>query len=126
MRRNLTIAFVVILVIPLMGIIKPFDETVNFIISEISVLLAILSLYIPISYTYQFEETNWENIGEEMKLSIPRKKHRQGKVVTCELYEFHSQFGYKQCMADIFINEGNVSIIVGKGSSFKGKAIVRL
>ena len=124
MRKNLTLAFILISILPIIEYSCAFNELWSLLIGELSILLAILSLYIPTSYEYKFDESCWNTDGNEMKIILSSKKHKQGKKITCELYEHNSRYGYQQCLADIYVKDGDITICVPLGGSFAGKLVV--
>lgn len=125
MKSMITVGLVSLICLNILSYIFALNPIYHFILSTGSILLSLISIYIPISYEFKFSKEDWNNNDSGMSIYISSKAHKMGNKITCELYEMNQEYGYQQVLADVFIENGNILIKVGQNGSFDGKAIIR-
>lgn len=125
MRKKITYALILLCAINIFIFFVPIHHVISLIVTIISILLAIAALYVPVTFEYSFEENDWEDQGDCMILKIPSSIHKLGRKVSCQLYQFNKDFGYEMVLANIYLDNGNVTIAAGKNARFTGKVVIQ-
>ena len=97
----------------------------SYLFTTLSILLSILSIWIPTTKEICFKAEDWVCDGEQLKLTISYSRHKLEKIITCELFEECPLYGYQQIFGDVFIKSGNITLFVGKGNEFNGKVVIK-